>query len=461
MPITTPDFVLAAIPDWSLYSSITASSEADANETPATNLKTDYLFDRWRSFSAAEPDCVLDVVVGNDLGLFAPDPFKLLGLGAMVGNFSEEAMVRVMLSDDLTVAVPARTRLVPNALTTSDFTGTVGDIDEDPDSPDANELVPVDIDQQVIQALVGFPTPGALSDKRLVHQARALVQLKSAGLQSIETPVQLFLAEAGTNVRELRQVILRSGDTDTDVLLIGHFSAAEISNPADLELRVVRDLDLTGGDEADLRIKAVDIQYQATLAAGLYDSGMVDVWPAILQDGFEQIHPSEVRAGSVPFTYHFLDGSGDIAHVDALRMRVEFVDPDNPDEFLELGALPFGPGVAARLLERGASVHGTDAVSAIVRSAGDRDLPIRGVPRGGFRFNLRGLSRQQALGTIMRYLGRRSWTHNFLASLLPSDEDFRTELRLFGHLAGRPAQVVHMAGSRDLWQAQIDFEEAR
>ncbi|MEM7048914.1 MAG: hypothetical protein AAF604_04605 [Acidobacteriota bacterium] len=454
-----PDCVIGAVPDWSLTSTFSASSEADPVEAPVENLKTRNLFDWWRSASASEPDCVLDVALAP--AVFQPNPIKLLSIGAIGGNLSQSARIRVSVSNAHDLFVPDRVRLAPDSVSGSDYAGTVVDIDEDPTAPDGAELIPVDASQGMSSALIGFPAPVSLSPARLVHTARALVQLKSAGLMSIETRVNLYLSEGGADVRLLRSVTLRGSDADTDVLIRGHFSADEISDPASLELRVERDIATSGGSSADVRIKAVDLEYQEAPPAGIHDTGFVDVWPAILQDGFELIHPSEVRSSSVPWIYNFRDAGGEISPVDALRMRVEIMDPDNPDGFVELAALPFGPGLAARFLGRNLTLQPVDLRSQILRTAGDRDLAAFGATRGGANLRLAPLTREQAYGSVLRYLGQRAWPENFLLSLLPDDEDFRTELRMFGHLAGRPAGIQHMPGSRGLYSASIAFEEAR
>ena len=125
----------------------------------------------------------------------------------------------------------AQERQAPDVLITqTNLSGVVADIDEDPDSPDANWLT-ADSDGADTVCRVSFPTPSQdLNPATDVQEFRAWIRRSASGGQVPSASMVLY--DGGSAVRTL--VTLTSGITTAGVMLVGVWSASEVGDMADV-----------------------------------------------------------------------------------------------------------------------------------------------------------------------------------------------------------------------------------
>lgn len=123
-------------------------------------------------------------------------------------------------------------RLAPDSiLAIQNLSGTVADIDDDPDSPDGAWLTAPGSNNET-SVRVSFPTPsGDLDATANAQTVRALVRKTNHNQEPFAT---LYLYENGSQVKILQA---ETGITSTTgQVMSGTFSASEINNPANVEV---------------------------------------------------------------------------------------------------------------------------------------------------------------------------------------------------------------------------------
>lgn len=154
-------------------------------------------------------------------------------------------------------------RLAPDAiLASTNLSGSVTDIDDDPDSPDGLWLTAPGSNNNT-NVRVSFPTPsGSLDTTTDIQTVRVLVRKTNHSQAPFAT---LFLYENGSQVKTLQA---QTGITSTTgEIMSGTFSASEITNPANVEVYI--DGVVGGGspgNRASLEVGA--IEWNAEVVAG-------------------------------------------------------------------------------------------------------------------------------------------------------------------------------------------------
>lgn len=123
-------------------------------------------------------------------------------------------------------------RLAPDSILASqDLSGTVADIDDDPDSPDGAWLTAPGSNTET-SVRVSFPSPsGTLDGTANAQEIRALVRKTNHSSNPFAT---LYLYENGSQVKILQAET--SISSTTGQIFSGTFSASEINNPANVEV---------------------------------------------------------------------------------------------------------------------------------------------------------------------------------------------------------------------------------
>ncbi len=451
---TDPQLFFGALPDRSVQATITATSEADATHSPASFLKTENLAERWMSADANELNTILDVTYS------AVEGYEIGCIGPVLGNFSQTARIRTQVSDSLT-GIPARVRMPPTASPeATNFTGGFGQVDDDPESPDAAAMVSTTVDFEA-SARFTFDTPASLAGTEGAQSFRALVRVVDDGAQPCD--IFLYLYENGVEVRLLRQVRLLDddGEFDQDIMILGHFSTSELASPdgSDVELRLV--MQRSSGTR---QIKAVDWWTSPAPPGGgayTYDTGFVDAWPAITQQLLGEIHPYEHWAASgLSVPVYLKDSGSSFANLASIKKaRIEIHDPDNPDGVVSIARLPSGPFISLPL-RRGVEVSPVSN-SERINSASDVDIFRHRIPRLGLSLPLTYLSEQVAVDNLLRFLGRVSHLRPFFVSPLPARPERQIDFSFYGF----QRQAFRLIDARPMqpnnWSAQVQLTEMR
>ena len=170
--------------------------------------------------------------------------------------------------------------LAPEALLDqTNLTGTVADIDDDPDSPDGNWLTEVDDGDDSI-CRVSFPSPsGNLTTGAGLQEFRAWIR-RSQTAGGNDPTVDLELYEAGTLVTQIS--LGTTVTSTTGVILAGTWDASALAavSGVDVECRIVGHR--SGGAPGSRRtIEVGAVEWNVDYTTGATASGLIGVIGAI------------------------------------------------------------------------------------------------------------------------------------------------------------------------------------
>lgn len=131
----------------------------------------------------------------------------------------------------LTIVRIAASYAPDSILASTNLSGTVGDIDDDPDNPDTNWLTNSSETGAETSVRVSFPTPA----EDLSGDQQFKAQVRKDGT-SADPDCTIELWEAGTLVATLSTTTITSTSSQ---LITGGFSAADISDASDVECRLL------------------------------------------------------------------------------------------------------------------------------------------------------------------------------------------------------------------------------
>ncbi len=160
-------------------------------------------------------------------------------------------------------------RLAPDALLSQiNLTGAVTDIDEDPDTPDANWLPAIDTTIDTV-ARTSFPSPSQdLDPVAAAQEFRIQVRKTAAGGG---TPlVDIVLYELGTAVSTLVAGVSITSETGQLVAVTWAATLLAVISGADVECHVLGSARGTGGSRRTVEVGA--IEWNATVSAVVSES---------------------------------------------------------------------------------------------------------------------------------------------------------------------------------------------
>jgi hypothetical protein len=309
-------------------------------------------------------------------------------------NLSLGATARTILLDATAAAgthVPER--IAPNAIEAStNMSGAVTDIDEDPYSLDANKMSSTD---QLANIRLSFPTPAATPSTATDAQMFrvAITYTGSLGFQ-----IQLY--EAGSFVRTLGHYPQGGpGSPETGTVLYASWSTTELADQsgADAECRIV-----CNSSSVDFDLEAVDWLCDSGVSAGsiLGDSG----WTSVTMDQYDADWGATVSGaiGSAP-QQTFLHTFSDANVSSVAKIVTYFRDPLNSAGYINLGEFVVGPIFVPDLnLDWGevVSIKGRDK---LISSDGGGRWGIRREPTRSVKINLSNLSTSEAQSVLERF----------------------------------------------------------
>lgn len=177
------------------------------------------------------------------------------------------SLVVILLLTFVIICQTAEERKSPDALITqTNLTGAVTDIDEDPNTPDANWLVPVATNTDTI-CRVSFPTPtGNPTEGAGVQQFQ--IWVKRVSTRTAKTPtVRIELRETGGGVlaTPLADTIVTN---DTGILLSGTWDASLLATAdgSAVECYIYGTASVAGGNSSTIGVGAVE--WNVTYSAG-------------------------------------------------------------------------------------------------------------------------------------------------------------------------------------------------
>lgn len=156
--------------------------------------------------------------------------------------------------------------VVDSILSADNQTGTIADIDDDPDSPDANWLAAGTADSTFHGSFSAVNAGQALDGQQ---EFRVLARKTSPG--GADPDIAIYLFESGTQVSVLAAT---AAVTDTTAVFVGTFQAASLADQTGSNVEIWVDMTGSGGAPAGRRgVEIGAIEWNAsTVAAGSYNA---------------------------------------------------------------------------------------------------------------------------------------------------------------------------------------------
>jgi len=364
-----------------------------------------------------------------------------LGLGATARSLA--------LSAGATGYVPQR--VAPNGLTINlgSWTGAVGDIDESPYSPDANNLTLTDANGNI---RIDFDTPSSAPKTGDGAQAFRIV------ISYVDHPNALVfqLFEGGVFRRTLEVTLPDGGDPEIEAgqVYFIHWDAADLTTASGANAQLVIALNQTVG--ADFAVEAVDWLCESAPTSGsiLYDTG----WLPATMDQYDAAWGATVSGtvGVSPQQTLVHVFSGNIPNV--AKVVTQFRDPLNSVGYIDLGEMIVGPQfVPTYNRDWGALVKliGRDTITELESGA---DAVVRREPKRQMNIPLTFLTNSEAYSLLER-IWRAGAGVPFAVATVPDDVTESTHTALYVRATGLP-ELVARPGNLDFRALSLELTEA-
>lgn len=433
------NLLVGAVPNWAELATYSGPS-ADPAECPPQALATLASQPRWRSPSTDPPDTRFAIDLGAVRQVGAAGVARL--------NLSPDGLARVRMSE---LPLAGYTRIAPVSLAfTQNISGTVADVDEDPDSIDGDAMVTTLSPGQVGYS---FGVLSGLSAAPLAHHVRVVLTAPGADFAVLDA---LELRVDGVLVRDLlpaggHPYTVPQGATRS---FWGHFSADKLDPAEATEIW----LTLSTGEPpaGGVRVEAVSL-FTTPEDAAVSDSGFLAAWSPAAADRFGGAHPSEVGASRLTVDRYLLDADGRVEEREVRYLEWEFLDPLNAAGFVEAVYAPAGGAYGSERAGRGISIAPVEPGN-FVETAGS-EFAVHGATRTRCTVPLNALPDSEAYPDLWRYLGARGITHGFLFRVAPeSGSALAEEAHFFGRLA-KPLEVGRLQNSTYLNRTALQVQE--
>lgn len=259
--------VLIGTPNYALGSGVTASGGTTPSGLPVSNVleKSPSKFARWNTKDPQETYISLDLGQERKIGAVA-----LVMVGGAGAAVQQDDDWRVRLD---TSPIAAPNPVAPTSIEVStNLTGSVSDINDDPDDPDGNWLTATTAEVDVVLR-VRFPPAGALKEGASLQEFRVLARVDPDGDSVLAAVDYIKLLQNGTELTDITGNLgLDSNQGDT--VFSARWDAALLTGTSNVEMEIAGRISASGFSTS-MDIGAVRWNQALTFAG--HDSGIQPV----------------------------------------------------------------------------------------------------------------------------------------------------------------------------------------